>query len=150
MGFSYPAGWYTPQWPLPPLLHCSGLTIASAGSELCTGSRLGALFLLSMLPAAGRPHDLCVHKSRCSTCNLHPLLGYYCFTPSSKSRCALAPAQRFYAPGLWLQDDPTIFAWDLMNEPRCDCFPHAIDPSNLGALPLGCQPQCADNVTVSS
>eukprot|EP01025_Chloroclados_australasicus_P012264 TRINITY_DN1562_c0_g1_i2.p1 TRINITY_DN1562_c0_g1~~TRINITY_DN1562_c0_g1_i2.p1 ORF type:complete len:656 (-),score=54.72 TRINITY_DN1562_c0_g1_i2:524-2491(-) len=38
--------------------------------------------------------------------------------------------------GIQYKDDPTIFAWNLMNEPRCAC-----DVFNQG---YGCSPECAD------
>ena len=45
------------------------------------------------------------------------------------------------------KDDPTIFAWDLMNEPRCDCFPDFIPvPDSY----VSCRPECAKKVQVSS
>ena len=45
------------------------------------------------------------------------------------------------------KDDPTIFAWDLMNEPRCDCFPDFIPvPDSY----VSCRPECAQKVQVSS
>nr|QOL01199.1 putative extracellular protein TR9_011a [Trebouxia lynnae] len=41
------------------------------------------------------------------------------------------------------RDDPTIFAWDLMNEPRCDCFPDFIPvPDSY----VSCRPECAEKV----
>ncbi|KAL3155965.1 hypothetical protein ABBQ32_012960 [Trebouxia sp. C0010 RCD-2024] len=41
------------------------------------------------------------------------------------------------------KDDPTIFAWDLMNEPRCDCFPDFIPvPDSY----VSCRPECAKKV----
>lgn len=44
------------------------------------------------------------------------------------------------------KDDPTIFAWDLMNEPRCDCFPDSIPvPDSV----VSCRPECAQKVQVS-
>lgn len=44
------------------------------------------------------------------------------------------------------KDDPTIFAWDLMNEPRCDCFPDFIPvPDSY----VSCRPECAKKVQVS-
>ncbi|KAK9802579.1 hypothetical protein WJX73_007058 [Symbiochloris irregularis] len=46
--------------------------------------------------------------------------------------------------GLLYKDDPTILAWDLMNEVRCDCFPATLE---IAAATPACQPQCADNVT---
>ena len=43
------------------------------------------------------------------------------------------------------KDDPTIFAWDLMNEPRCDCFPDFIPvPDSY----VSCRPECAKKVQV--
>ena len=43
------------------------------------------------------------------------------------------------------KDDPTIFAWDLMNEPRCDCFPDSIPPPpHL----VSCRPECATKMQV--
>lgn len=45
------------------------------------------------------------------------------------------------------KDDPTIFAWDLMNEPRCDCFPDFIPvPDSY----VSCRPECAKKVQVSA
>lgn len=45
------------------------------------------------------------------------------------------------------KDDPTIFAWDLMNEPRCDCFPDFIPvPDSY----VSCRPECAKKVQVST
>ncbi|KAK9861966.1 hypothetical protein WJX84_012076 [Apatococcus fuscideae] len=38
------------------------------------------------------------------------------------------------------KDDPTIFAWDLMNEPRCDCFPEEFPPP---VSMTSCRPECA-------
>ncbi|KAK9838655.1 hypothetical protein WJX74_000745 [Apatococcus lobatus] len=38
------------------------------------------------------------------------------------------------------KDDPTIFAWDLMNEPRCDCFPEEFPPPEYMT---SCRPECA-------
>ena len=44
------------------------------------------------------------------------------------------------------KDDPTIFAWDLMNEPRCDCFPDSIPvPDSY----VSCRPECAQKVQVT-
>lgn len=43
------------------------------------------------------------------------------------------------------KDDPNIFAWDLMNEPRCDCFPDFIPvPDSY----VSCRPECAKKVQV--
>ena len=47
--------------------------------------------------------------------------------------------------GRMYRDDPTIFAWDLMNEPRCDCFPDEIPaPPEL----VSCRPECAQKMQV--
>ena len=47
--------------------------------------------------------------------------------------------------GRLYRDDPTIFAWDLMNEPRCDCFPDEIPaPPEL----VSCRPECAQKMQV--
>lgn len=42
--------------------------------------------------------------------------------------------------GRLYKDDPTIFAWDLINEPRCDCFPEQIPPP---PELVSCRPECA-------
>lgn len=45
--------------------------------------------------------------------------------------------------GRLYKDDPTIFAWDLINEPRCDCFPDKIPaPPEL----VSCRPECAEKM----
>ena len=52
-------------------------------------------------------------------------------------------------PGRRYRDDPTIFAWDLINEPRCNCFPKKLPPtSEWGMLEGGCSPKCANKITV--
>jgi hypothetical protein len=49
--------------------------------------------------------------------------------------------------GRLYKDDPTIFAWDLINEPRCDCFPDKIPaPPEL----VSCRPECAEKMQVRS
>ena len=48
------------------------------------------------------------------------------------------------------RDDPTIFGWDLINEPRCNCFPSKLPPpSEWDTLEGACSPKCADKITVS-
>lgn len=49
--------------------------------------------------------------------------------------------------GRLYKDDPTIFAWDLINEPRCDCFPDKIPaPPEM----VSCRPECAGKMQVCS
>ncbi|KAK9848172.1 hypothetical protein WJX84_006623, partial [Apatococcus fuscideae] len=38
------------------------------------------------------------------------------------------------------KDDPAIFAWDLINEPRCNCFPSSWPPPESIS---SCRPECA-------
>lgn len=49
--------------------------------------------------------------------------------------------------GTLYKNDNTIFAWDLMNEVRCECFPASLYP----AFPTNaeCLPSCADSLDVS-
>ena len=48
--------------------------------------------------------------------------------------------------GRLYKEDPTIFAWDLINEPRCDCFPDKIPaPPEL----VSCRPECAVKMQVN-
>lgn len=46
------------------------------------------------------------------------------------------------------KNDPTIMAWDLMNEVRCECFPVSLYP----AYPTNaeCLPSCGDSLDVST
>ena len=56
---------------------------------------------------------------------------------------------QIWCAGVKYGDDPTIFAWNLMNEPRCNCFPSALPyPAIFAVLPPGCNPSCADTITV--
>lgn len=43
------------------------------------------------------------------------------------------------------KDDPAVFGWDLMNEPRCDCFPESIP---VPWAYESCRPDCAKKVQV--
>lgn len=52
-------------------------------------------------------------------------------------------------PGIRYKDDAAIFAWNLMNEPRCDCFPSDTNVA-VNKLPTGCRSACTDQVTVRS
>lgn len=55
-----------------------------------------------------------------------------------------------YCTGRKYRDDPTIFGWDLINEPRCNCFPSKLPPpSEWDSLEGACSPKCADDITVS-
>lgn len=48
------------------------------------------------------------------------------------------------------RDDPAIFGWDLINEPRCNCFPSKLPPSSeWDTLEGSCSPGCANKITVS-
>ena len=47
------------------------------------------------------------------------------------------------------RDDPTIFGWDLINEPRCNCFPKKLPPiAEWDDMDGPCSPKCADKITV--
>ena len=46
-----------------------------------------------------------------------------------------------------MMQDPTIFAWDMLNEPRCDCFPITIPPPEDD---VSCRPDCALKMQVSA
>ncbi|KAK9837678.1 hypothetical protein WJX74_002813 [Apatococcus lobatus] len=46
--------------------------------------------------------------------------------------------------GIQYKNDPTIFAWDLLNEPRCNCHPTTL--ANPAALPASCQPNCTNSI----
>ena len=47
------------------------------------------------------------------------------------------------------RDDPTIFGWDLINEPRCNCFPKKLPPiAEWDNMDGPCSPKCADKITV--
>ena len=62
------------------------------------------------------------------------------------SHCSDAPAAWRWPAGRRYRDDPTIFAWDLINEPRCNCFPKKLPPtSRVGrASRAAAAPECAD------
>ncbi|EIE20480.1 glycoside hydrolase [Coccomyxa subellipsoidea C-169] len=46
------------------------------------------------------------------------------------------------------RDDPAIFGWDLINEPRCNCFPSKLPPSSeWDTLEGSCSPTCANKIT---
>ncbi|KAK9917882.1 hypothetical protein WJX75_009220 [Coccomyxa subellipsoidea] len=46
------------------------------------------------------------------------------------------------------RDDPAIFGWDLINEPRCNCFPSKLPPSSeWDTLEGSCSPGCANKIT---
>ncbi|KAK9821607.1 hypothetical protein WJX81_006064 [Elliptochloris bilobata] len=43
------------------------------------------------------------------------------------------------------KDDPALFGWDLINEPRCNCFPEILPPqSEWQTLEASCNVSCAD------
>ena len=46
-----------------------------------------------------------------------------------------------------MMQDPTIFAWDMLNEPRCDCFPITIPPPEDD---VSCRLDCALKMQVSA
>ena len=53
------------------------------------------------------------------------------------------------AAGRRYRDDPTIFGWDLINEPRCNCFPKKLPPiAEWDNMDGPCSPKCADKITV--
>lgn len=55
----------------------------------------------------------------------------------------------FLLEGRRYRDDPAIFGWDLINEPRCNCFPSKLPPSSEWEhLEGSCSPKCADKITV--
>lgn len=52
-------------------------------------------------------------------------------------------------PGRRYKDDPALFGWDLINEPRCDCFPEILPPqSEWVTLEASCNVSCADALSV--
>ena len=47
------------------------------------------------------------------------------------------------------KDDPALFGWDLINEPRCNCFPEILPAqSEWLSLEASCNVSCADALSV--